>query len=712
MRSNRRPFARPYGLAVAVATLVAPAAASAAEPDAEGGDAASLDEVVVSATRDETEVSKLARSVTVVTREQIEQQATADRNLSTILANTVPGIGPTTESVTNFGQSLRGRNFLVLIDGVPQSTPLRDVFADLNSISPASVERIEVVRGGTAAYGFGAEGGLINIITKKPSDEPVAGYSQAGASVSTEETDDSADYETEHQVSGTQGDVDYLVGGSYVERGGRFDSEGRRIPPNPQASQPGLADTEEWSLLAKSGLELGGDQRIDLMINHLDNEQDTDFTFGAAGVTLASDPTPNSKRTPAIPIADATGGTAIETPQSETTVGQVTYTHRDLSGSQLRVNAYAGDRSIVFPRFGTFKQSETESQKQGVRSTVTTPLALGGTTTTLTWGFDYLADETDSNFFGTGATDTVPEMRQDAYAGFAEVEQPLGSVGLVRGGLRYETITVEADTVASNRFGNRVEGGELDYDETLFNASAVFYLSQTWETFTSYSQGFSIADLGRTIRGLGPTSGGAVLQVDGLESEAKKVDNYELGLRHRGRALQGSLVAFYSESENGATFNPDLSLAKVDEQVWGVEAALDYRASDDVGVGGTFAWTEGERDPENGDEEELPNTRVQPEKLTLYVEYSPMAGWDNRLQSVTIGDRETNSTQFGNGDVDGYTTLDWIAKFGVGPGDLEVSLTNLTNEDYYPAANQAYDANYAYAKAPGRRLGVSYAVDW
>ncbi len=153
-----------------------------------------LEPVVVSATRTETPVSELSRSVTVVDEQEIEEQASLDRNLGTILSKTVPGMGPSTEANSNFGQSMRGRGYLVLIDGIPQSTPLNDQSRDLNTIAPSSIERIEVVRGGTAVYGFGATGGLVNIITKKPSEEPVAGYSQAGARVSTEETDDSGIY--------------------------------------------------------------------------------------------------------------------------------------------------------------------------------------------------------------------------------------------------------------------------------------------------------------------------------------------------------------------------------------------------------------------------------------------------------------------------------------------------------------------------------------
>ena len=152
----------------------------ATETQVEAGSDASADgdeiaPVVVSATRTDTPVSELSRSVTVVDEQQIREQASLDRNLGTILSRTVPGFGPSTEANSNFGQTLRGRKFLVLIDGIPQSTPLNDQSRDLNTIAPSSIERIEVVRGGTAAYGFGATGGLVNVITKKPSKEPLAG---------------------------------------------------------------------------------------------------------------------------------------------------------------------------------------------------------------------------------------------------------------------------------------------------------------------------------------------------------------------------------------------------------------------------------------------------------------------------------------------------------------------------------------------------------
>ncbi len=123
-------------------------------------------------------------------------------------------------------------------------------------------------------------------------------------------------------------------------------------------------------------------------------------------------------------------------------------------------------------------------------------------------------------------------------------------------------------------------------------------------------------------------------------------------------------------------------------------------------------WVEGESENDSGVTEDLPNTRISPEKLTGYVEYSPSSGWDNRLQVQAIGDRDPDTSQFGGGEVDGYTLVDFTSRYEVGPGAVRLSLSNLLNEDYYPAVNQAYDQPYSYAKGPGRRIGLSYAMDW
>ncbi|MCV5264136.1 TonB-dependent receptor plug domain-containing protein, partial [Escherichia coli] len=74
---------------------------------------------------------------------------------------------------TNYGQNLRGRAMLVMIDGVSLQSS-RPISRQLDAIDPFNIERIEVLSGATSIYGAGATGGVINIITKKAYSDELA----------------------------------------------------------------------------------------------------------------------------------------------------------------------------------------------------------------------------------------------------------------------------------------------------------------------------------------------------------------------------------------------------------------------------------------------------------------------------------------------------------------------------------------------------------
>jgi len=140
--------------------------------------AVTLEEVVVTATRDREEIRQVPANVSVITARQIEQSG----------ATTVVEVLDKIESIQfrdysgNSSQSLIDmRGFggdnpygktLVMLDGRRLNRP------DMSSINWAqiplnNIERIEVVRGASSVlYGDAAIGGVINIITKKGRGEP------------------------------------------------------------------------------------------------------------------------------------------------------------------------------------------------------------------------------------------------------------------------------------------------------------------------------------------------------------------------------------------------------------------------------------------------------------------------------------------------------------------------------------------------------------
>lgn len=166
------------------------------------------EQVIVTGTYHPLEAGQLTSSVSVLDHDTIGQLNKT--NLADLLES-VPGVlierqgGPGGLAVA----SIRGgeTNYtLVMLDGVAMNDPgnSRGGAFDLGSINVESIERIEIVRGPQSAiYGADALGGVINIITLRPT----AGHRQI-LSISA----GSDDYQQAGlSALGTAGTVDYAV---------------------------------------------------------------------------------------------------------------------------------------------------------------------------------------------------------------------------------------------------------------------------------------------------------------------------------------------------------------------------------------------------------------------------------------------------------------------------------------------------------------------
>jgi ferric enterobactin receptor len=149
-----------------------------------GQQEATLPEVHVLGTAEEE--LKQAPGVSIITATDMEKRPPAN-DLSEII-RTMPGVNLTGNSSSGaYGNSrqidLRGmgpENTLIMIDGKPvhsrDSVRMgrngeRNTRGDSNWVPAEAIERIEVLRGPAAArYGSGAAGGVVNIVTKRPSE--------------------------------------------------------------------------------------------------------------------------------------------------------------------------------------------------------------------------------------------------------------------------------------------------------------------------------------------------------------------------------------------------------------------------------------------------------------------------------------------------------------------------------------------------------------
>lgn len=132
-----------------------------------------LDEVMVTASRVETPINQVAKLVTVITKEQIEQAPVQSIQDLLVYAANIDVIQRGGHGV-QADISIRGGSFdqnAVLLNGVNLSNPHTGHYSFDIPINLSDIERIEIIHGPSALiYGSGAFSGGINIITKKNVD--------------------------------------------------------------------------------------------------------------------------------------------------------------------------------------------------------------------------------------------------------------------------------------------------------------------------------------------------------------------------------------------------------------------------------------------------------------------------------------------------------------------------------------------------------------
>ena len=134
-----------------------------------------LDTLVVTAARHETLILESPVAISTVTNDDLLRQPTAS---IAELVRDIPGVFVADNTIPGMQRlRIRGedaRRSLVLIDGLEVSD--HSTYGPPLLVSPALVERIEVVRGPhSTLYGSRASGGVINIITKEPESNRVHG---------------------------------------------------------------------------------------------------------------------------------------------------------------------------------------------------------------------------------------------------------------------------------------------------------------------------------------------------------------------------------------------------------------------------------------------------------------------------------------------------------------------------------------------------------
>ena len=707
--------------------------------------------IVVTATRSAKSIADIAGTVYSIDQAEIEKQANAGRSTADIIGFLIPSLTPSSGTTSNYGMTMRGRAVQYMIDGVPQ-TGSRDSSRQLNSISPNSIERIEVVSGASSIYGAGATGGIINIITKKGSDDALSFESKLGVTSGDNIRSDAMAYEAFQSVAFNQGDVSGYLGASYNKRGEFQDSHGERI--GPEVAQTDRQDTETVDVTGRLSWQFTDNQKLSFGAQYYNDEQDSEYgpDYGTGLAVLFG----------AEPTLDAVKGLDLDTqPRTKRSNFNLQYEHQDLLGQILNAEAYYRSETGRFypsanylahsaiPSGGTYivTQSETDIDVWGARLALQKAFDLGSRSLNLTYGMDYdfeqgsqTAQQYNLGTFMASNGLTLdpqneyvfgPDVDTSKFGLFLQTQFDVTDRLNLQAGIRHERIDSEvqdsipySEAMVADAIPTYtpvvLNGGTIKHDATLFNLGAVYHLTDAQQVFANFSQGSSLPDIQRMLRDVP-----ANFTVNSQTIDPIKVNNYELGWRVQAEnGLNASVTTFYNDSDKSLKFgrpNYTIEVLDTDERVYGIEGNLSYRLQPNWTVGGTMAYTRGQFKNTAGKWQELDAIRVAPLKGTAFSEWQFNNDMSLRVQALAIGGTDKakkDAVKYGStvpAEIKGFTTMDVIANAKAGPGTVGFGVYNVWNTDYKSVYSQAVESVYAAISslpAQGRTYGLSYTLKY
>lgn len=664
-----------------------------------------LNEVVVTAGRKLESIREVPSSVTILQAKQIREQAAINSSITSILGNTVPGLGTFTNKATNSGQTLRGRSVLVLIDGIPQSTPLMNGSRDLRSIDPAIIERIEVIKGATSIYGNGSGGGIINMITKKPDgSKAISGETRVGGDGNLFHSDNTLGYRVSQTLHGTIKKFSYVVSGVYQRSGALKDADGNVI-----AQADGLSETRLFNGFGKLGYQISENQQVTFSYNYFRSRQYTEYVNKAG----------KYGQTPAVGVPGVDPGDPAGTPHSHNM-----YLNYRLAGLPAKSNLEVMLYDHRFQSLNRYVeksnswygpgQTYIQSYKKGVRANLNTPWKVKTISGDVTYGLDVLKDRTNQVL--TDGRVFVPDMNMLNIAPFAQVKVDFHEL-VLKGGIRYENASIKVkdfNTIAKGQNGEGsifVKGGKLDYNATMFNVGLRYNHFAVFSPFVSFSQAFGLNELGRVLRTAKENT------LDQIQTDPVITNNYEAGFSSQLGPVSFTASYFVSTSRLGANLveeNGMFVTQREPERVYGYELVAEARITKTLKAGGSYSFVEGKSENANGTKVYMNGERIAPPKGTGFINYQPMTALNLQLSAVYTGSRNRFEPRsngvygLSEGPVKAVTYFNFNAGYNINSSfNLAVGIENLFNQSYYPPRSQYRVQDLEYVQGNGARMNVS-----
>ncbi len=640
-----------------------------------------LEEITVTtATKTEKKIEGVSASVIVIDEKSIEKMGAS--TLGDVISKT-PGLTrqyetfPSASSKSKSSVSLRGMGAtgtLFLIDGERLAGEVSNPY-DLDRIAASEIERIEIVKGPMSTlYGADAVGGVINIITKQPTE----GFGGSFGIKTGANTDgDGKNHDIDLNLRGKRDKFKYSV---YVNRSEStpytqnekakvlVKTANGSVPPS-QHPNPGTNSMKDFydtdvtyrekakvfNVGAKIGYEITDRLLANLSYSYMNEERDGVYNgfFHPSGIKVN---TPQGMSP--LPVYDVPVNSHDKNTRRNIS-GDLQWMANDALFLKLKIyNSYYEKRNTTTMKhwqdFGF--PNEDASAANGMDADVdVTNYELSGSYALseahlLTFGTEYRDEKRDATVFDS--TPNMSRKKMDYKAVYLQDEWEVSDTINVIAGARYDAISN-----AENK--------------PTFKLGAVKNFSTLLNVRANFAQGYRTPDIREMyINKQTPTGLMQGAEVLGYDLKPEFTNSFEIGASGRQDGFSYTAAIFFNkiddriEQVSGVQPNSYTFVNVNEAETKGIELMFDYDFGN--GLKTTFTWNELRTEDKNTGKD----LEFNPERtLSLKADYSLNENFDFGALATYVGKQhytEVTPTGRVNALTDTFTLVDLTAAYKFG----------------------------------------------
>ncbi len=637
-----------------------------------------FDDILVSATRVNSQVIDTAASVTVITDSDIEQ------NMATYLESLfqyTPGVTLTKnprQGVQGINiRGIEGNRIKVIVDGVAQPSQFDSGGTFLNSsgidIDTDMIKSVEVVKGAASSLqGSDAIGGIVAFETKDPADilqgREFAGYAKLNYHSATKTFSESV------ALANKTGNVESLL--AFTRRDGK------------EVNNFGDTDKEKNqsnSLLFKLHYQANPNHRLQFTANLLHNKNDIDtleynnFKDGS-GVDKTEQYQIGFKHIWEADLAFA-----------DRVTWQLDWMSKEETGITERTSTRNGNKQKK-----DYLYSDKGLQFDGQFDKV---FDLANTEHYLVYGISFSNKDiknTNEEYNTVGSDQTLyymPNASETRYGLFVQDEIGFGNF-IITPGLRFDHFETSPGDTSANPSGNPASEYK-DYSDSALTArlGSIYKLNDNHRIFAQVSQGFRAPDFQELYYSFGNPRHGYINKPNpNLKSEESI--SYELGWRYNSEQVKNEISLFYSDFDNfidrqivsGSIRTRDAVFQSINidkATIKGVEFSNQLSWNGFMPIDGfsshiAAAYTEGE------DAQSNPLNSVSPWNTVFGVRYDSIDNWGAAVNLNYTAKKKSRDISGETPPIGAATVVDLTAYYQpIRDLTLRAGIFNATNEEYY-----------------------------